>query len=296
MITIIITSFKEPKTIGRAIEGFLNQDVKEKYEIIVTAPDKETLDVAKAYSKKDKRVKTFQDPGKGKMLALNLLFKKIKGNILVLSDGDVFIKDNSLKHLIELFSDPEIGCATGRPVSIDSKNDMMGYWSHLLCDAGAHEARLKRFNKGQFLECSGYFWAFRNNIVKSFPLDIPEDAIIPFFFMKKGYKIGYAPKSIVYVSYPKNLHDFIDQKKRTTKAHEQMSKYVNLKEYPKTKTLKNEFFESYRAFLYPKNFKEVVWTFILFPIKLYIWSLSIYHVKVSKKFHKDAWKVTKSAK
>ncbi|MEK6894934.1 MAG: glycosyltransferase [Nanoarchaeota archaeon] len=296
MISVIITSFKEPKTIGKAIEGFLNQDLKEKYEIIVSAPDKETLDVAKSYTKKNKIVKTFQDPGKGKMFALNLLFSKVKGDILVLSDGDIFVKENSIKYLVDLFKDPKIGCATGRVVSSDSRKTMLGYWSHLLCDAGAHQARLKRFKKGQFLECSGYLWAFRNHVVKNFPLDVPEDAIVPYYFMKKSYKIGYAPNAIVYVSYPKNLHDFIDQKKRTTKAHAQMSKYINLKDYPKTKTFKNELFESYRAFLYPKNFKEIIWTFILFPVKLYIWGLSIYHVKVAKKFHTDAWKTPKSTK
>ena len=97
MISIVITSFKEPKTIGKAIESFLNQQIKEKYEILVCAPDKETLDVARKYSQKNKKVKIFKDPGKGKMFALNLLFKKIKSEILVFSDGDVFVQKNSFK-------------------------------------------------------------------------------------------------------------------------------------------------------------------------------------------------------
>ena len=44
MLSIIITSFHEPRTIGKAIESFINQDIREKYELIVAAPDKETLD------------------------------------------------------------------------------------------------------------------------------------------------------------------------------------------------------------------------------------------------------------
>jgi len=296
MISVIITSFKEPKTIGKAIESFLNQNIKEKYEIIVCAPDEETLDVAKDYSKKNKKVKIFKDPGKGKMFALNLLFKKIKSEFLVLSDGDVFVKENSLIKLLEVFKDPKVGCVTGRPVSLNSRENLFGYWSHLLCDAGAHGARLKRQNQGGLVECSGYYWAFRNNVVKDFPLDVPEDAIIPIYFWQKGYKVVYASEAIVYVKYPSNLHDFIDQKKRTTKAHVQMSKYIDFNKIPKTKTFTNELLESYRAFLYPRNFKEMLWTFLLFPVKLYIWCLSLYHVKISKKYHKDAWKVTKSTK
>ena len=57
MISIIITAFKEPKTIGRAIEQVLKNKIKDKFEIIVSAPDKETLDVARDYAKKDKRIK-----------------------------------------------------------------------------------------------------------------------------------------------------------------------------------------------------------------------------------------------
>ncbi|MBS3094484.1 glycosyltransferase [Candidatus Pacearchaeota archaeon] len=296
MISIIITSFKEPKTIGKAIQSFLDQDIKDRYEILVVAPDKETLDVAKSYSKKYIEVKIFKDPGKGKMFALNILMKTLKSEIFVLSDGDVFVEPNSLKYILLPFKDSKVGVVTGRPVSLDSKKKMLGYWSHLLCDAGAHGARLKRAKKGKFVECSGYYWAFRNNVVKDFPLDVPEDAIIPIYFWQKGYKVVYASEAIVYVKYPSNLHDFIDQKKRTTKAHVQMSKYVDFNKIPKTKTFTNELLESYRAFLYPRNFKEMLWTFLLFPVKLYIWCLSLYHVKISKKYHKDAWKVTKSTK
>ena len=42
MISIIITSFKEHKTIGRAIDSILNQKINYEYEILVVAPDEET--------------------------------------------------------------------------------------------------------------------------------------------------------------------------------------------------------------------------------------------------------------
>ncbi|MBX4212626.1 glycosyltransferase family 2 protein [Candidatus Pacearchaeota archaeon] len=296
MIDIVITSFKEPRTIGRAIEGFLNQDIKNTYRITVAAPDEETLSVAKKYQKKNKNISIFKDPGKGKSYALNMLIPKLKGEIVVLSDGDVFIKDNSLKYLLEVFKDRQVGCATGRPVSIDDRNTLFGYWSHLLCDAGAHEARLKRAKKKEFLECSGYLWAFRNGVVKDFPLDVAEDTIVPYLFREKGYKIEYTPKAIVYVSFPKNLKDFINQKKRTSKGHETLSKYFDLRTLPRTKSFKNELKESYRAFTYPKTFKEMIYTLALFPIKLYIWTLVFYHTKIKKQHYTDAWERVESTK
>jgi len=41
-ITLVITAFREPQTIGKAIEAALNQDTRHAYEVIVSAPDEET--------------------------------------------------------------------------------------------------------------------------------------------------------------------------------------------------------------------------------------------------------------
>lgn len=295
MISIIITSYKEPKTVGKAIESFLKQDIKEKYQLVVSAPDKETQDVVKNYSKKYKQVKLFKDAGKGKTYALNLLLPKIKGEIIILTDGDVYASDNAISEILKIFEDAKVGCVTGRPIPLNLKNTLFGYWSHLLCYA-AHKMRLKRNKQGKFLECSGYLWAFQNKIIKGIPRETAEDTIVPILFFLKGYKIKYAPKAEVYVKYPSNLHEFIDQKKRTIKGHETLSRYVNLKKIPRMKSLKNEIFESYEIFFYPKNIKEIFWTFLLFPIRLYIWLLAFFHLHIKRDRIVDGWQTVKSTK
>jgi len=296
MISIIITAFKEPKTIGKAIESFVHQNIPIKYELIVSAPDKKTLKVAKNYKKKYKQIKIFKDPGKGKSYALNLLLPKLKSKIFILSDGDVYVSKNSINELLKFFEDSKVGVVTGRPVSLNPKNNMFGYWSHLLCDAGAHLARLRRARKNQFLECSGYLWAFRNNIIKGFPKDIAEDTIVPILFWQKGYKIAYAQEAEVYVKFPTNLHDFIEQKKRTAKGHESLQKHPQFKNVPRMKTLKNEILEGWTALFYPQTLKEMIWTLLLFPLRLYIWLLTLYHTKVKNAHYTDGWKRVESTK
>lgn len=296
MISIIITSFNEPKTIGKAIDSFLEQELPKDYELIVAAPDKPTHEIVNTYSKKNKKIKLFIDPGKGKSFALNQLLPKLKSDIFILTDGDVFVSKNSVYHLLKPFEDKKVGCVTGKPVSINKKNNMLGYWSHLLCDAGAHEARKKRAKKGQFLECSGYLWAFRNGVIKKFPLDIAEDTVIPLLFREKGYKIHYSPKAEVYVKFPENLRDFVEQKKRTAKGHESLEKYVNVKKIPRTKSFKNEILEGYKALLYPRKFTEFIWTLFLIPLRLYIWLLVFFHTKIKKEHYSDGWKRVKSTK
>ncbi len=295
MISIIITAFKEPKTIGRAIEAFLKQKIREEYELIVACPDKETEDVVKKYMKKYKQIKHFKDPGKGKSYALNLLFKIAKGRILTLTDGDVYVGENSVNEILKLFEDPKIGCVTGRPVSTNPRNEMLGYWSHLLYDAGAHRIRKEKFERGEFLECSGYLFAFRNGIIKEIPLDVAEDSIIPYYFWKKGYKIGYAEKAVVYVKNPTNLRDFIKQRKRTAGAHVKLTKYAP--DFPKVKSFWNEVKKgTFWALSYPKNLKEFCWTLLLFFVRLYIWISLFIDIKFKKKYYHDAWERIESTK
>ncbi len=296
MISVIITSFKEPDTIGRAIENFLDQTYKGEYELIVAAPDEETSKVIKQYAKKDSRVKYFADPGKGKSFALNLLLKKVKGDLLILSDGDVYVSSNVLEEFMRLFEDPKIGCATGKPISSNSRLNMMGYWSHLLFH-GAHRIRRELFDKGEFLECSGYLFGFRNGVISEFPLDVAEDTVIPYYFLEKGYKIGYVPKAEVYVKNPEHFRDWIKQKVRTAKAHETLEKYVDVNKTKRVKSFSNEAKKGLKwAFSYPSNTKEVIWTLMLIPARTYMWGRVFLDTRLKNKHYGDAWERVESTK
>jgi cellulose synthase/poly-beta-1,6-N-acetylglucosamine synthase-like glycosyltransferase len=290
MISIIITAFKEPQ-IGKSIESFLNQDIKFKYEIIVSAPDTETQNIVKQY----KKVRLFKDPGKGKSYALNLLLKEVKGDIIIFTDGDVYVSDNSVNEILKKFEDESVGCVTGRPVPVEDKKTKYGYWANFLFDS-AHKLRKKLNDKNSFLECSGYLWAFRNNIIKDFPLDVAEDTIVPYFFWEKKYKIAYAENAQVFVKNVDNWKDWVSQKVRCSRAHETLGKYVDVKKTPRTKNLSNESKGVFSLFSYPKSIKELFWTFELFVARLYMWGIVFYEVYFKKKYHKDNWKRVESAR
>jgi len=294
--TILITSFNEPETIGRAIEHAQKQKTNYEYDIFVSAPDSETLAIAESYALMDDRIKLFKDEGKGKSKAINDLLPKITSDILILTDGDVYISDNSVESIMKAFENPEIGCVSGRPISIEDKKTLFGYWSHFLCDAGADKARQKRADKEEYFEISAYLMAFRNRIINEYPLDVAEDAYISYIFYKKGYRIKYIPQAVAYVAYPKNLKDFIEQKKRTAKSHETLEKYIP-KDFPRMKSFKNEILEGFFAiFSYPNNLKEFYWTFCLIFIRLYTWVLMFYDIKIKKEQFQDNWKRIESSK
>jgi len=295
MISIVITSFNEPENVRRAINSILSNNLKEKYELVVVAPDDATENVVKEFKKKNKQITYFRDPGKGKSFALNLVFKILKGEIWIFTDGDVYVGNNSINEIINLFENEEVGCVSGRPVSINSKNDMLGFWSHLLFDAGAHSIRAELNKKNCFLECSGYLFAFRNDITKNIPLNVAEDSMIPYLATKKGYKVKYAENAFVYVKNPTNIRDFIKQKVRTAKSHEALGDYAPF--FPKVKSLKNEIKRgTFLALAYPKNIKEEMWTGVLFGVRLYIWFRVKWEERVLKRRYNDAWERIESTK
>jgi glycosyltransferase involved in cell wall biosynthesis len=163
MLSIIITTHREEETIGRAIKAFLAQKLPREYELLVVCPDGETASVVSGYMKLNDRIKCLRDKGKGKPIALNLALHSAVGELVMLSDGDVYVGDRAVSVLLAPFADPQVGAVSGRPVSISPRDTMLGYWSHLLVNAGAHHRRTLRADRGEFLECSGYLYAFRRS-------------------------------------------------------------------------------------------------------------------------------------
>ncbi len=293
-ITLLITAYKEPN-IGKAIESALGQNTHYQYDIIVSAPDGETISIAQTYAKKDKRLKIIKDPGKGKSYALNLLLKSIKSDIVILTDGDVWISNTAVEEICNLFLNPEVGVVGGKPVPRESKVIKYGYWANFLFES-AHRMRKESFERNKFLECSAYLFAFRKNKLHQIPLDVAEDAVIPYYFWEKGYKIGYAEKAEVYLKNAENWKDWIKQKIRTGKAHETLYKYVDIETTPRAKTFLNEARGITWFLEYPKNFQETIWTIELIFARIYMWFRVFYDSRIKNKPYTDAWERVESTK
>jgi cellulose synthase/poly-beta-1,6-N-acetylglucosamine synthase-like glycosyltransferase len=291
MISVIITSYNEPKATLRAVNTFLEQENFNKdFEIIVCDPFPEVENFIKK-NIKSKKVKFFLDPGEGKSYALNLLFQEYNSanseDFFVLTDGDVNVSKNTLFEFSKAFEDEQIGCLTGKPVSIDSRDSKYGYWSHLFF-AGIDKTRKRLSDEKKFLECSGYLFAARKNVIFDFPLETSEDSIIPFLFWKKGYKIKYVPEAEVYVKNPADWKDFVNQKVRNIKGHENLNKIAP--DMPRTKSLFNEIREGFLfSLLYPRRLKEIFWTLQVYFARLYIYFKAFKDMR-KKKSYSDGWR------
>jgi len=294
MISIILTGYKEQRTIGRAIEQILDNKIKGKYEILVLAPDNETLEAARVYSTKNDKIKVIGDKGKGKPAALNLAFSKSKGDILVLTDADVFIAENAISNILKPFKNPKIGAVSGHPLSTNDKKTMLGFWSHLLVDI-AHRIRQERYAKNQMIVCSGYLYAFRKKLIKNIPEDVfSEDAVISHLIAEKGYGIAYAGDALVFVKYPLNFKDWIIQKRRSAGGYNQLKYLIKTKE--RMRSFAKESAGIFKVLSYPKTIKQFFYTVILVLARIYLWILIYVDINLKKKEFKKIWKRVESTK
>lgn len=285
MISIIITAYKEEKTIGKAIEYILKNKIPDSYEILVLAPDEKTLDEARKYSKNNKKIKVIKDSGKGKPSALNQAFDLAKGNLLILTDGDVYMSENSISELLKSFEDPNIGAVSGRPISLNSRSDKLGFWSHLLTDT-AHERRKIALKSGKRFYCSGYLYAMRNKIVDKIPEEtLSDDGFISHLIYSKAYKLDYRPNAEVHVRFPTNLKDWIAQKKRSAGGYNQIKNWTNVE----IRSFSKESFGVFQVLNYPKNLREFFWTLELIFIRIYLWVLIFLDINIRKKSLKKVW-------
>ncbi|MFP4344028.1 MAG: glycosyltransferase [Anaerolineales bacterium] len=293
MLTLLITAFREPHTVGQAIEAFLPQ-LPPQAELLVVAPDPETIAVVESYVERHPVVRHVADPGRGKPAALNCGLQEARGELVVLSDGDVAAAADALAPLLAPFADPQVGAVSGHPVSTSPRTRPLGYWSHLLTDA-AHQVRLERDRAGHFLLCSGYLFAFRRPLVEPVPEDaLAEDAVISHAIAQQGYQIRYAPEARVYVKYPATYGDWLRQKVRSAGGYAQ--DYVRRSPLRMRSARLEAVTGTRLALAYPRNPRERLWTLLLFAARLHLWLLVFVNVRLLRRPLASLWKRVETTK
>ena len=317
-IAIILTAFKEAGTVKKAVESLIDlahSNYSDEISLIQVSPDEETLAAGKQSfdrigNKKSKLIQV-KDPGLGKPHALNLAIKKVSADtdIVFFTDGDIFLGKGAIGLIVKKFiNNPNIAGVTGKPVSGDPKNYMMGYYGHLFAEANhyrrmidladAPQQRSKVFvRKHAFFPMSGYIMAVKRQILDfDLPEDVLDDAYISYMIYNKGLDLAYEPAAIACIKYPKTLSDYFKQKKRSTGGYIQLWKYGIVKEETKSRGFWHELELFWFPFKYASNIRELIWSIFLFPIRFWLWARILLEQKVLKKSFKNVWTRVESTK
>jgi cellulose synthase/poly-beta-1,6-N-acetylglucosamine synthase-like glycosyltransferase len=313
MISVIITSFKEPKTIRKCISSIADRrysGIPTPFEIIQVSPDELTLKEGRKEAHRlnlsKKHYIQVRDPQKGKPFALKMAIERAKGDIIIFTDGDVYFEENAVNELLKPFENTNVGGVSGRPISQDSRDSKFGYWGHLLSDSGDHRRRAtmeeiqgKNYwvSKGNFYPMSGYIMAMRN-IDMDIPKDVlSDDAYISYYIRNVGLDIAYTPSAICYVKYPTSMKDYYKQKVRSIGGFKQLKRMGVFKRDKQSRSFLIELPYAFFVLKYPNNIEEFFWSLMLFPVRLVTWLKIFWERGILKKgMGEKGWERIESTK
>lgn len=122
MITLTVPAYNEARSIAATLDGLLAVDYPPERRHILVISDASTDgmdDIVRGYA--DRGVELLRLPERGgKSAAENAAAPYLRGDIVVNVDATIRLRRDSLKALVRAFSDPAVGVASGRDVSVAS--------------------------------------------------------------------------------------------------------------------------------------------------------------------------------
>jgi cellulose synthase/poly-beta-1,6-N-acetylglucosamine synthase-like glycosyltransferase len=197
-VTILISAYNEEKHIRATLENKLELDYPgDKLEIIVISDGSEdgTDDIVRSFANRGVKL-IRQNPRNGKTSALNLASVHANGEILVFSDANSLYDKDSLRFLMENFSDPTVGYVTGKMVYVNPDGAMVGngcsaymQYENLL---RSYEARI-----GSVVGVDGGIDAVRRSLYRNMRPDQLPDFILPLMVVEQGYRVVFEPRALL---------------------------------------------------------------------------------------------------
>jgi poly-beta-1,6-N-acetyl-D-glucosamine synthase len=247
--SIVLPAYKEEN-----LSKLTNFLLKEKTEFEL----EKIIIVACGYSNElkfsDKKIDVIKErERKGKASAINLALEKISSDIVIVESSDTLPKKGSIEKLLKPFSSPEVGMTTGRPIPIDSKENFIGFFNHLVWLLH-HLVSLDRPKVGEIM-------AFRK-IIEEIPKKLATDeSYLESIFQKKGYKIVYIPDAVINNKGIEDLRFLIKQRRRYFNGHLHIKKEYDYT--VSTMSIKRIFMALIKYFEIKslRNYKEFFWIF-----------------------------------
>jgi len=214
-VSVIIPAYNEEKSIAGTIKSILRSNYPKFEVIIIDDGSKDnTLKIAKKFIKKD--VKVFSKKNGGKGSALNFGLKKAKGEIIFTLDADTFADPKSMKKMVRYFKNKDVMCVSPAMVIHNAKS--------ILQRIQSIEYLLGLFLRKTFAALNaiyitpGAFSAYRKSFFDKYggfdEGNITEDLEMALRIQFKGYIIENCPEAPVYTIAHKRFKPLLIQRRR----------------------------------------------------------------------------------
>jgi len=130
-VSVIMSVYNEEKVIIQKLVSLLNSDYpKDRFEICVGSDNSSdnTNDILKEFTTNNSNIKpTYYEVRQGKANIINQLAEKANGEILILTDANVYFTKDTVYKLIKHFKNQEIDIVGGNILNTNIKNDGISF-------------------------------------------------------------------------------------------------------------------------------------------------------------------------
>ncbi len=206
--SVIIPVHNGEKTIADCLRSILSQKTNFPFEVIVVNDG--STDNTAAIAKQFKKTRLVSQKRQGPAVARNNGARIAEGNVIVFVDSDCVAAADWLQEMVSPLQSTEIAGVQGRYKS--KQRQLIARLVQLEI-----EQRHDKMAESKFIDFMGsYSAAYRKSVFRemqgfdtSFPMASGEDTDLSFRINKKGHKLFFNPKAIVFHTHPSSFGHYL---------------------------------------------------------------------------------------
>ncbi|SDU16751.1 Glycosyltransferase, catalytic subunit of cellulose synthase and poly-beta-1,6-N-acetylglucosamine synthase [Polaribacter sp. Hel1_33_78] len=214
-VTLFITAYNEKDYVSAKMKNSLELEYpKEKINIVwvTDGSDDGTPDLLKGYPNTTVH---HLDERNGKIGAMNRGMDFVKTPIVIFSDANTNLGKESIRRIVNLFSNPKVGCVSGEKRIVTKESDVASgageglYWKY--------ESALKKWDAELYsvVGAAGELFAIRTPLYRHVEKDtLLDDFIISLRVAQDGYTIQYDPEAYAIETASANVKEELKRKVR----------------------------------------------------------------------------------
>jgi cellulose synthase/poly-beta-1,6-N-acetylglucosamine synthase-like glycosyltransferase len=214
-VTLFIAAYNEKDYVEAKMKNSLELDYpKDKLNIVwvTDGSDDGTPELLKGYSN---TVVHHLDARNGKIGAMNRGMEFVKTPIVIFSDANTNLGKESVRRIVNLFSNDTVGCVSGEKRIVDKESDVASgageglYWKY--------ESTLKKWDAELYsvVGAAGELFAIRTELYRHVEKDtLLDDFIISLRVAQDGYTIQYDPEAYAIETASANVKEELKRKIR----------------------------------------------------------------------------------
>lgn len=215
-VTLFVAAYNEKDYVDEKVKNSFSLEYpqeKVKQVWVTDGSDDGTPDMLQKYT--DRGVEVYHEDARGgKIGAMNRGLAFVKTPIVIFSDGNTNLGHESIRRIVNMFSDPKVGCVSGEKRIYEKDSDSAAgtegiYWKY--------ESTLKKWDAELYsvVGAAGELFAIRTDLYKHVEKDtLLDDFIISLRVAMKGYTIQYDPEAYAIETSSANVKEELKRKIR----------------------------------------------------------------------------------